>query len=905
MSELRLIPRILLLLALSWVIPLPARAQLDPFEKLHSQRGPVNIEADEVEYDKARRIVHARGNAKAWQADFSLAADEIVYEDEKGRLEAVGRVFMREGPNEYRADRMVVDTEAETGVLINGEIYLAQGNALICGSRVEKLGREAYNVEEGSYTTCSCPPDQKPSWEMEGTKMKVRMGEHGRISNALLRAKGIPVFFAPVFYFPAPRGRQSGFIFPEVAWTSRRGTILGLPFYWATARNVDMTVTPRWMQKQGAGGETDLRYILSRQGRGDLHFSYFNEFLFERLAPEDLPETKRKTLGEKPEPPAVQAVGSAASLHRWELRAGHAQSWTPTLGSSANLHLVSDDLYLELASRRLDARKPFTSSSFNTSKGWRATGLNVSFRYYQDLVPQLPPRCGRLSDLQEGLAVVSIDRSRGECIRNGLLGEIKPTYHPLPEVTFGTSLYDRDLAPLGFTINSTATHFVRLRDEPVPERHIISRASFPLRAYRLILSPSTGLPYDMAGYANGTLKFETDQNFYYIPEFTSGTTQGFGVLKPTVEARTALFREFNLNVGRLQKIRHVVYPTLRYIFVQPVTITGIAAQPLEDRTLLERQPDDPLPPEPGGGGPEQISVGIFSFDGKDGAGESETLEIELLNQFPIKFLTSGGAEAVFSPFELKLIQPININELRREDARKTGLRDGFESHFKYNLSAYQKQKQAEQLGLLAPRRAPTQEAEDIVFLKDVRQPFLPMRAELRTDRIRNTDVLIKATLDPYYHQELHEITTDIRMKERFRFRRVGVKYTFRPRSTTPINGLDPDKENRDNPFYFHSQYVEPTVRFYVHPRFVIGADAQYDIGFELPYHASGRLEYYSGCGCWSAFLMGGRNLFQEREAFTLQGVVDADGRPELSEELVAQFGLNLYGLIDLGQNVRD
>ncbi|MBI2889301.1 MAG: LPS-assembly protein LptD [Nitrospirae bacterium] len=880
-----------------------ATAQMDPFEKVRQKKGPVEITADNVEYEKGKHLVRAIGHARAWQADFSMEADEIIYDDTAGRLEGIGHVVMREWESEYRADRMVFDTEKETGVLVNGEVILEPGNFQICGSRVEKLGGESYNVEDGSYTTCVCPPGKKPSWTLEGSNMKVSVGEHGSVSNARLKAKGIPVFYAPAIYFPAPRERQSGFLFPDVLWTSRKGFVLSAPFYWATAKNVDVTLGPRYMQKRGVGGDLEVRYILSRRGRGEAHLSYMNEFLFERLPPEDVTARRRRKLGEQVAAPSVQALTEPASLQRWEFRANHAQQWDPTFGSSASIHLLSDELYRELASKRLEERKPFTRSTVSTGKSWRATSTSVSVQYYQDLVPPLPPRCSTSSEEEVDKRTVPVDRSHGSCERI-YQTERAVTYQRFPEVQFGTSLYDRDQAPVGLSLNSTVTHFYRFADEPLPEQ-FMSQASQPRRGYRMILTPGTGLPFDLGGYVNGSLRLEADQFAYYIPVFITGRTQTFSVLRPTVELKTALIRDFEPPFGRLLKVRHEVHPTVRYKLIQPFTVTGISHDPVEDRQLLEPPLPPDLPPEEGGG-PERIFVGLLSFDGRDGAGEDERIEIELLNYFPFKYRDSLGREVGrASPFELKLTQPIDVYEIKRNDARKSGLRNSFESHYKYNLSGYQRQKQAERLGLLSPRRFPTQEVGDIVPDKEERQPLLPLRVEVRSTAIRGADIQLRADVDPYYDQELHEFSSFVGVKERFRFRRLGVKYTFTPRSTKPQNGPDPEKANRDNPFFRNGQFLQPQARFYATRQIVLGYDLSLDIAYQRPYEQAGRVEYYSPCGCWSAFVMGGRNLIGEREPFTLQTVVDEDGRPVFQEELLFQFGLNLTGLIQLGQNPED
>ena len=51
--------------------------------------------------------------------------------------------------------------------------------------------------------------------------------------------------------FPLNRQRQSGFMHPFLATSSRSGLDLTLPYYWNIAPNYDATFYPRYMSKRG------------------------------------------------------------------------------------------------------------------------------------------------------------------------------------------------------------------------------------------------------------------------------------------------------------------------------------------------------------------------------------------------------------------------------------------------------------------------------------------------------------------------------------------------------------------------------------------------------------------------------------------------------------------------------
>ena len=64
------------------------------------------------------------------------------------------------------------------------------------------------------------------------------------------------------------RAGQSGLLFPEFAFSGRNGAEVGLPIFWAAADPVNVTFTPRWLEKRGAKGDLEIEYVAGAATEG-------------------------------------------------------------------------------------------------------------------------------------------------------------------------------------------------------------------------------------------------------------------------------------------------------------------------------------------------------------------------------------------------------------------------------------------------------------------------------------------------------------------------------------------------------------------------------------------------------------------------------------------------------------
>nr|MDJ0883498.1 LptA/OstA family protein [Desulfobacterales bacterium] len=209
---------------------------------------PWQITADEISYDdRAQRYV-AEGNVRITKGDRRLTADHVRFDHRTMQAEAKGHVVLVAGGDMLFGDRVEIDLEKQTGTITQGTIFLHENHFYIRGEKIEKLGPREYAIEKASLSSCD---GERPSWRITGRKLDVEVEGRGVVKHAALWAKDVPVFYTPIFTFPATTKRKSGFLMPEFGTSDRKGNRLLVPFFWAINEQSDMTFYNDYMVERG------------------------------------------------------------------------------------------------------------------------------------------------------------------------------------------------------------------------------------------------------------------------------------------------------------------------------------------------------------------------------------------------------------------------------------------------------------------------------------------------------------------------------------------------------------------------------------------------------------------------------------------------------------------------------
>ncbi len=400
-------------------------------------KGPVNVRADTISYQKRTESYLAEGRVEISRGQSHLMADRVRLFSKTMVAEAEGRVRLISPGQEVSASRLVVDLNGGTGKIYDGTVFIKATNFYLRGREIEKLSADTYRLVKGSFTTCD---GSDPAWQITGDRIKVTIEGYGEAHNAAFRIKKLPVLWTPYIIFPAKFKRSSGFLFPQYGVSDRDGHAISLPYYWVIDESSDATFTVTYLSDRGPflGGE--YRYYWEPGSK----FMVLADWLHSDKAGDEL-----LRLGQNRE----------AYDQRWWIRAkGDYRLFDGAFSLRLDLDLVSDEDYLrefnfgynsfdatqgrfkKWFGREVEPRAGLTrTSKLNIYRTFTNAAFNASLVYRDDL------RNGSSGVLQQ-LPIISFNATRQAIGQSGLYFQMGSSYQYLYREE-GSTGHLSDLSP--------------------------------------------------------------------------------------------------------------------------------------------------------------------------------------------------------------------------------------------------------------------------------------------------------------------------------------------------------------------------------------------------------------------------------------------------------------------------
>lgn len=125
-------------------------------------------------------------------------------------------------------------------------------------AQAQRLGATT-RMQAARLTRCGPAVD---TWELAADEVSFTEGEtSANARGVVLKLKRTPIFYAPRLRIPMSDERQSGFLLPNLSLSGDDGLDLGLPYYLNLHPQYDATVTPRYIERRGAGLELETRAL--------------------------------------------------------------------------------------------------------------------------------------------------------------------------------------------------------------------------------------------------------------------------------------------------------------------------------------------------------------------------------------------------------------------------------------------------------------------------------------------------------------------------------------------------------------------------------------------------------------------------------------------------------------------
>jgi LPS-assembly protein len=235
---------------------------------------PWHITADEITYDERAQRYVADGNVRISRDDKRLSADHVVFDHRTMDAQARGNVVVVVAKDLLIGEEVDINLDRQTGTAKSGTLFIEKSHFYIQGSHITKLGEDAYTVEDAVLSTCD---GERPSWKITSRSLDVTVEGYGLAQHAALWANEVPVFYTPVFIFPAKRERQSGLLTPALGISDRLGPNIVQPLYWAINEQSDATFYAHYMDERGTKIGAEARYLLDRDSFGTAMFDYLDD----------------------------------------------------------------------------------------------------------------------------------------------------------------------------------------------------------------------------------------------------------------------------------------------------------------------------------------------------------------------------------------------------------------------------------------------------------------------------------------------------------------------------------------------------------------------------------------------------------------------------------------------------
>ncbi len=209
------------------------------------------LEADTLVRDDKISAVTARGEVEARYRGRVIRADQVDYDRKTGRAIARGKVQIIDADGTVEtAEEVRLDKDFTTGFATAFAARLSDGSHLAAATvtrrseTIDELNRAIYTPCE----VCADEPDREPTWSVQADKVTRDKARSLVIyRNAVIRVKGVPFLYLPVFWHPSPDApAKSGLLTPRIGLTDRRGFSYEQPYLQVISPSSDIVLSPQF-----------------------------------------------------------------------------------------------------------------------------------------------------------------------------------------------------------------------------------------------------------------------------------------------------------------------------------------------------------------------------------------------------------------------------------------------------------------------------------------------------------------------------------------------------------------------------------------------------------------------------------------------------------------------------------
>ncbi len=476
---------------------------------------PVTVTADKLDHDRANDTYTAVGHVRIEQQDILLEANKVVLNNRTGEAHAEGNVYLRDKGDTLIADRLDVNLNTRSGVIVNGQVYVSKENFYLKGKLIERRSENVYHVEQGIFTSCD-----EDEWYLKAREIDIDTNRYATGKGVSFNAAGLPVIYTPYLLFPVRR--QSGLLIPEAGYSSKDGFLMRNAVFWAISDSRDMTFYSDYRNRTGHGTGIEYRYVNSRDSAGRAFYNYFDTF--------------------------------GPGRNRWLLQFQHREEFAEDLSFRSDINLVSDPYYFRDLEKHLELRSlPYIDSNAFYVERWNTASLYLLGQYTTDLTRPNDQTVQKLPELRYtiyGEPLGSLLHLRFEGLATSFTSEAGKTIERAdfnPELTAVFGYRALSLTP---RIGARATFYSQgaTTIEPVERKYPYAGADLNARFSRIYGADRE------SGIGRVRHSIEPTISYTYIPRLEQGDFPQFDAVDAVKEENLVTFSIINRLTARYKDI---------------------------------------------------------------------------------------------------------------------------------------------------------------------------------------------------------------------------------------------------------------------------------------------------------------------------------------------------------------
>jgi len=222
------------------------------------------LAADTLVYDNDRNTITAVGGVQIEYGGYRVVAQRVTYDRGTSRVIASGNVeIIDQDGNRFNAEEIDLTDDLAEGFVRALRVETIE-KTYFAAESAEREGGRLTTFNRGVYTACEpCEenPDRPPLWQIKAQKIIWNgQAKTVRFENARFEMFGLPLAYLPFFEVADPTvKRKSGFLMPSVVGGSELGVGVKVPYYFALSPTYDLTASGTGYTQQGFLGEIEWR----------------------------------------------------------------------------------------------------------------------------------------------------------------------------------------------------------------------------------------------------------------------------------------------------------------------------------------------------------------------------------------------------------------------------------------------------------------------------------------------------------------------------------------------------------------------------------------------------------------------------------------------------------------------